>query len=58
MIKIIVDGFGGDLSPQVNVEGSIKALNEIKDLEIILAGDEEILKADLSKFSPYPVEQE
>ena len=51
MIKIIVDGFGGDLSPQVNVEGSIKALNEIKDLEIILAGDEEILKAELSKYS-------
>lgn len=51
MIKIIVDGFGGDLSPQVNVEGSIKALNEIKDLEIILAGDEEILKDELSKYS-------
>ena len=51
MIKIIVDGFGGDLSPQVNVEGSIKALNEIKDLEIILAGDEEILKTELSKYS-------
>ena len=51
MIKIIVDGFGGDLSPQVNVEGSIKALNEIKDLEIILAGDEELLKAELNKYS-------
>ena len=51
MIKIIVDGFGGDLSPQVNVEGSIKAINEIKDLEIILAGDEELLNNELSKYS-------
>lgn len=51
MIKIIVDGFGGDLSPQVNVEGSIKVINEIKDLEIILAGDEELLNNELSKYS-------
>ena len=51
MIKIIVDGFGGDLSPQVNVEGSIKALNEIKDLEIVLAGDEETLTNELNKYS-------
>lgn len=50
MIKIIVDGFGGDLSPEVNVEGSIKALNEIKDLEIILSGDEEILNNELNKY--------
>ena len=32
MIKIVVDGFGGDLSPFVNVEGAIMALNEIDDL--------------------------
>ena len=50
MIKIIVDGFGGDLSPEVNVEGAIKALNEIKDLEIILSGDEEILNRELNKY--------
>ena len=50
MIKIIVDGFGGDLSPEVNVEGAIKALNEIKDLEIILSGDEEILNKELNKY--------
>lgn len=51
MVKIIVDGFGGDLSPQVNVEGSIKALNEIQDLEIILAGDENLLNDELKKYS-------
>lgn len=51
MIKIVVDGFGGDLSPFVNVEGAIMALNKIEDLYIILTGDEEILKAELSKYS-------
>lgn len=50
MIKIIVDAFGGDRSPLVNVEGAVKALNEISDLYVILSGDEDILKAELSKY--------
>ena len=41
MIKLVVDGFGGDRSPQVNVEGAVLALNEKKDLHIIITGDEE-----------------
>lgn len=51
MIKIVVDGFGGDHSPFVNVEGSIMALNENPDLSIILTGDEEILKQELAKYT-------
>ena len=43
MIKLVVDCFGGDRSPKANVEGAIKALNEIKDLYLILTGDENIL---------------
>ncbi len=50
MIKIVVDAFGGDHSPFVNVKGSILALNENPDLEIILTGDEEILKQELSQY--------
>jgi len=44
MIKIVVDGFGGDRSPQVNVEGAVLALQEKKDLHIIMTGDENILR--------------
>lgn len=51
MIKIVVDGFGGDNSPYVNVEGAVMALNEINDLYIIMTGDEEILKTELAKYS-------
>ncbi len=51
MVKIIVDGFGGDLSPFVNVEGAVMALNEIEDLYIIMTGDEETLKNELSKYT-------
>ena len=49
MIKIIVDAFGGDKSPNVN--GAIKALNLISDLTIILVGDENILKKELENKS-------
>lgn len=51
MIKIVVDAFGGDHSPIVNVEGAVKALNKNKDIELILVGNEEILNAELSKHS-------
>lgn len=47
MIKIIVDAFGGDKSPIVNIEGAIQALNALSDLTIILVGDETILKKSL-----------
>lgn len=50
MIKIVVDGFGGDNSPLVNVEGVVNALNEINDLEVILTGDEEKLQIELNKY--------
>ena len=38
MIKILIDTLGGDRSPSANVEGAIRAINEIKDLEIVLVG--------------------
>ena len=44
MIKIIVDCFGGDRSPMVNVEGAVLALEKNNDIELILAGDETIIK--------------
>ena len=31
MIKIVIDCYGGDNSPIVNIEGAIKAINELKD---------------------------
>lgn len=43
MIKIIVDAMGGDNSPQVNVKGVVKAINSIKDLQIVLVGKAEQL---------------
>lgn len=50
MKKIIVDGFGGDNSPQEIVKGVALALNKHIDIAIIITGDQEILKAEFSKY--------
>lgn len=49
MIKIIVDCFGGDHSPEANIDGAIAALRNFDDLQIILTGDEQTLKAALAE---------
>ena len=47
MIKIIVDCFGGDHSPQAQVDGSLAALTANADLHLLLTGDEALLKEAL-----------
>ena len=50
MIKILVDTLGGDRSPQANVEGALRAVNEISDLEVVLVGktaDNEVIARDI-----------
>ena len=47
MIKIILDCFGGDRSPQANIEGGVAALAAIPDLYLILTGDEAVIRANL-----------
>lgn len=44
-MKVVVDGFGGDHSPEAVVEGVIMALSEYPDTDIVLTGDSERLKA-------------
>ncbi len=51
MVKIIVDCFGGDKSPGVNVEGAVQALDAEKDLYLILSGDEERINELLGLYS-------
>jgi len=51
MRKFVIDCFGGDRSPMVNVEGAIKALNENEDLYLILSGDKEKIDAELAKYT-------
>ena len=44
MIKIIIDCFGGDHSPEANVDGALAALAKMSDLYLILTGDEATLQ--------------
>ena len=41
MIKIVVDAYGGDNSPLVNFEGTLKALQNLPEVEIVLVGNQE-----------------
>ena len=40
MIKILIDCFGGDHSPEANVDGALAAMSHNSDLYLILTGDE------------------
>ena len=50
MIKIVVDCFGGDHSPSVNIEGAVKALQDNQDIYLVLTGDETKIKDELAKW--------
>lgn len=44
MLKVLLDCFGGDHSPEANVEGALAALDRLSDISLILTGDEAALK--------------
>lgn len=49
MVKLVVDCFGGDHSPDANIEGALNALRKNKDLHLILTGDETLIRERLSQ---------
>ena len=40
MIKIVIDAFGGDNAPEEIVKGAVLAINKLKDVHVVLSGDE------------------
>ena len=48
MIKLVLDCFGGDRSPEANVDGALLALEELPDLSLVLTGDAQKLEAALA----------
>lgn len=46
--KIVIDVMGNDNSPEILVEGAVKALSENEDLSVLLVGDEGIIRRKLS----------
>ncbi|MFQ5454712.1 MAG: phosphate acyltransferase PlsX [Nitrospirota bacterium] len=49
-MKIALDAMGGDNSPATEVEGAVLSVREC-ETEIILVGDEKLLKDELKKYS-------
>ena len=47
-MKIVLDVMGGDYSPEQTTQGAVKALNEDKDLKIVMFGDEAAINKILS----------
>ncbi len=49
-MHIAVDAMGGDNAPHVNIEGAIEALELVDDLNVILVGDQQVLKSLIKKY--------
>lgn len=43
MVRVVVDAMGGDEPPEVVLEGIARALEADADLEVIVAGNEEVV---------------
>lgn len=50
MIKVVLDCMGGDNSPYVHVKGAVLAVNENKNLKLVLVGDGEKINFELQKY--------
>lgn len=53
MIKVAVDAMGGDNAPAAIVKGAVEALLESEKLFVYLAGKEDAIRQELSKYT-YP----
>ncbi len=49
-MRIALDGMGGDNAPVSNVKGAVDAINEYKNVELIVTGDKEILEKEFAKY--------
>ncbi|HWR58235.1 MAG TPA: phosphate--acyl-ACP acyltransferase, partial [Thermodesulfovibrionales bacterium] len=47
-MRVALDAMGGDFAPAVTVEGAVETINDIEDIEIVLVGDEQSIRRELS----------
>ena len=51
MIKVSVDAMGGDYAPGEMVAGAVDAVNTQPGIQVILVGKEDVVNAELSKYT-------
>ena len=56
MVKVAVDAMGGDNAPSEIVKGAVEAVEERKDISVVLVGNQPIVEEELAKYQ-YPKEQ-
>ena len=54
--RVALDAMGGDNAPAEIVKGAVEAVQQRKDIQVLLTGRESVLKEELSKYT-YPSEQ-
>ncbi len=50
-MKIALDAMGGDFAPANPIEGAVAALRDYPDVSIVFVGDEEIVRAELTRHN-------
>ena len=50
MVHIAIDAMGGDLGAKAMVKGAVESLKE-EGMKLLLFGEEEVLKQELSSYS-------
>lgn len=51
MVNVAVDAMGGDNAPVEIVKGAVDAVNESKSVKVFLVGREDVIKAELAKYT-------
>ena len=51
MIRVAVDAMGGDNAPSEIVAGAVEAVNAKPEIQVLLVGQEDKVKAELSKYA-------
>ena len=51
LIKVAVDAMGGDNAPLEIVKGAVEAVQEKKEVKVYLVGQEEVVRAELAKYT-------
>ena len=54
--RVALDAMGGDNAPGEIVKGAVEAVQQRKDIEILLTGKEDLLREELSRYT-YAKEQ-
>lgn len=51
--KVVLDAMGGDYAPAEPVKGAVEAVKNRSDIQVLLVGQEDVVKAELAKHT-YP----